>query len=162
VINLQSGKFDCASGHGKVKSLEQKEKEKGLKKQLESLCIGDLICVEWCDASVGKSSGSGVAIDVPVRSWGVFVGVLGVKVKHIVLAQNSFCYADGLFDLDYTAVPLSWALDVAVISKEYIPKEAVGKLVNSFLMGGHRMLSRSRTFKHRVFQQRLSVDGRPD
>jgi hypothetical protein len=130
-----------------------------LKKQLESLCVGDLICVEWCDASVGKSSGSGAAIDVPVRSWGVFMGVLGVKAKHIVLAQNSFCYADGLFDLDYTAVPLSWAIDVTVIAKEYIPKEAVGKLVNSFLLGGHRTLSRSRTFQRRIFQQRLSVDG---
>ena len=42
-----------------------------------------------------------------------------LKVKHIVLAQNSFCYADDLFDLDYTAVPLSWAVDVEVIAKEY-------------------------------------------
>lgn len=137
----------------------EKEKEKDLKKQLDSLDIGDLICVEWCDASVGKSLGSGGAIDVPVRSWGVFIGVLGVKAKHIVLAQNSFCYADGLFDLDYTAVPLNWPVDITVIAKGYIPKEAAGKLVNSFMLGGHRMLSRGgRAFQRKMFQKRLSVD----
>ncbi len=142
--------------------MENKEKEKDLKKQLESLCVGDLICVEWCDASVGKSSGSGALIDVPVRSWGIFIGVLGVKAKHIVLAQNSFRYADGLFDLDYTAIPLGWTVDISVLVKEHIPKDVAGKLVNSFMLGGHRTLRRPRTFQRRIFQQRLSVDGRPD
>jgi hypothetical protein len=133
-----------------------------LRKTIESLSPGDLICVSWCDASVGKSSGSGMAIDVPVKSWGIYVGLIGDKVKHIVLAQNSFRYSDGLFDLDYTAVPLGWAVDVSVLIKEHIPKEAAGKLVNSFMMGGHRALNRPRTFQRRMFQQRLSVDGRPD
>jgi hypothetical protein len=133
-----------------------------LKKTIESLSPGDLICCSWCDASVGKSSGSGMAIDVPVKSWGVYVGLIGDKVKHIVLAQNSFRYSDGLFDLDYTAVPLGWAGDVSVLIKEHIPKEAAVRLVNSFVMGGHRALNRPRTFMHRMFQQRLSVDGRPD
>ena len=142
--------------------MEQKEKEKDLKKQLESLSVGDLVCVDWCDASTGKSSSVGVAIDVPVRSWGVFMGVLGVKAKHIVLVQNSFCYADGLFDLDYTAVPLSWAIDVIVIAKEYIPEELADKLVNSFIQGGVRRLSHPRTLQHQMFQKRLSVDGGPD
>jgi hypothetical protein len=103
-----------------------------------------------------------MAIDVPVKSWGVYVGLIGDKVKHIVLAQNSFRYSDGLFDLDYTAVPLGWAVDVSVLVKEHISKEAAVKLVNSFMMGGHRALNRPRTFMHRMFQQRLSVDGRPD
>jgi hypothetical protein len=133
-----------------------------LRKTIESLSPGDLICVSWCDASVGKSSGSGMAIDVPVKSWGIYVGLIGDKVKHIVLAQNSFRYSDGLFDLDYTAVPLGWAVDVSVLIKEHIPKEAAVKLVNSFMMGGHRALNRPRTFQRRMFQQRLSVDGRPD
>jgi hypothetical protein len=128
-----------------------------LKKMLESLNSGDLVCVEWCDASVGKSSGSGAAIDVPVKSWGIFVGLFGEKTKHIVLAQNSFRYADGLFDLDYTAIPLGWAADVAVLVKEHIPKAIAGKLVNSFLMGGHRAFNHPRTF-----QKRLSTHGRPD
>ena len=146
----------------KVKSLEQKEKGKNLKKQLESLCAGDLICVEWCDASVGKSSNSGMMIDVPVKSWGIFVGLFGNKTKHIVIAQNSFRYADGLFDLDYTAIPLSWTAGLSVLVKEHIPKAAASELVNSFLLGGHRTLSRTRTFQRQMFQQRLSINGRPN
>ncbi len=133
-----------------------------LRKTIEGLSPGDLVCVSWCDASVGKSSGSGMAIDVPVKSWGIYVGLIGDKVKHIVLAQNSFRYADGLFDLDYTAIPLSWAIDISVIVKEHIPKEAAAKLVNSFMMGGHRALNRPRTFRRALAQRRLSIDGRPD
>ena len=137
-------------------------KEKDLKKQLDSVSVGDLISVEWCDASVGKSSGSGAAIDVPVRSWGIFIGVLGIKTKHIVLAQNSFRYSDGLVDLDYTAIPLSWTDDISILIKEHIPKDAGNTLVNSFLQGSRRALSHPRTFQRRLFQQRLSVDGGPD
>jgi hypothetical protein len=122
----------------------------GLKKTLESLSPGDLICVNWCDASVGKSSGSGVAIDVPVKSWGVYVGVFGEKAKHIVLAQNSFRYADGLFDLDYTAIPLSWTVDVMVLVKEHVPRELAGRLINSFLLGGRRIYNHVRTAQRRV------------
>ncbi|MGD0996416.1 MAG: hypothetical protein ABR909_12950 [Candidatus Bathyarchaeia archaeon] len=140
----------------------QKEKEKDLKKQLGTLGVGDLICVEWCDASVGKSSGSGASIDVPVKSWGIYVGLFGNNRKHVVIAQNSFRYTDDLFDLDYSAIPLSWAEDLSVLVKEHIPREEAGKLVNSFLLGGHCRLSRTRTFQRRIFQQRLSVDGRPD
>jgi hypothetical protein len=102
-----------------------------------------------------------MAIDVPVCSWGIFVGLIGDKVKHIVLAQNSFRYADGLFDLDYTAIPMSWAIDVTVLVKEHIPKEAASRLVNSFMMGGHRSMNRPRTFRRALAQRRLSIDGRP-
>ena len=130
---------------------------KDLRKSLAKTNPGDLICVKWYDASVGKSSGSGVSIDVPVMSWGVFVGLIGDKTKHIVLAQNSFKYSDGLYDLDYTAIPLSWAVNVAVIAKEHISEQVAGKLVNSFLLGGRRAFSHQRTF-----QRRVSTHGRPD
>jgi hypothetical protein len=73
---------------------------KQVPKLLENVNPGDLISIDWCDASVGKSSGSGMTIDVPLKSWGVFVGLIGDRVKHIAIAQNSFRYADGLFDLD--------------------------------------------------------------
>jgi hypothetical protein len=128
-----------------------------LRKMFEAITPGDLICCEWCDASVGKSSGSGPSIDVPVKSWGVFIGLLGEKTKHIVLAQNSFRYADGLFDLDYTAIPLSWTIGVEVLVKGHVPRLVADKLVNSFLLGGHRAFNRPRTF-----QQRLSTHGRSD
>jgi len=131
-------------------------RNRDLKNQLSTLEVGDLICVDWCDASVGNSRGSGTSIDVPVKSWGIFIGVLGEKAKHIVLAQNSFRYSDGLFDLDYTAIPIDWTTNVAVLAKEHIPGDLASKLVNSFL-GGHRTLNRPRTF-----QRRLSMHGRPN
>ena len=136
--------------------------DRAIEKKLDSLAPGDLIAIDGCDASVGKSSGSGMTIDVPVKSWGIFVGLIGDRVKHIVIAQNSFRYADGLFDLDYTAIPVGWALGVSVLVKEHIACESVSKLVNSFMMGGHRTLNRPRTFRKTLFQQRLSIDGRPD
>jgi hypothetical protein len=131
--------------------------DKNLKAQLAALNIGDLVCVGWCDASIGKSSDIGTAIDVPVKSWGVFIGVLGEKVKHIVLAQNSFRYADGLFDLDFTAIPLSWTINIAVLAREHIPKQIADQLAKSFSLGGRKAFTPPRTF-----QQRLSTHGRPN
>ena len=128
-----------------------------LKKLLKSLRPGDLVCVEWCDASVGKSSSSGIRIDIPVKSWGIFVGLFGERTKHIVLAQNSFRYSDGLFDLDYTAIPAGWTLDLIVVAENHIPEATAKSLVNSFLLGGHR------AFKHqRTFQRRASTHERLD
>ncbi len=125
-------------------------KKNDLQRILDAVSPGDLVCCEWCDASVGKSSGSGIAIDVPVKSWGLFIGLFGEKTKHIVLAQNSFKYADGLFDLDYTAVPISWTVDLTILLKHHVPKEVAEKLVNSFLMGGRRSFSRPRSVMQRL------------
>jgi hypothetical protein len=133
---------------------------KQILKLFENIQPGDLIAVDWYDASVGKSSGSGMTIDVPVKSWGIFVGLIGDRVKHIVIAQNSFRYADGMFDLDYTAIPAGWALGVTVLIKEHVPAESAIRLVNSFMMGGHRSLNRPRTFCRALAQRRLSIDGR--
>lgn len=78
---------------------------KQVQKSLENVNPGDLVAIDWCDASVGKSSGSGMAIDVPVKSWGIYIGLIGDRIKHIVIAQNSFRYSDSLFDLDYLQFP---------------------------------------------------------
>jgi hypothetical protein len=43
---------------------------------LENVKPGDLVAVDWCDASTSKSSGSGMTIDVPVKNWGIFVGLI--------------------------------------------------------------------------------------
>jgi len=124
--------------------------QKKVLEQLKALTPGDLVQVDWTDASVGKSLSGGVkAIDVPVISVGVFLGVLGERNKHIILGQNHFRYADGIYDIDYTAIPISWALKVNVIIKNYINSEEAKKLVNSFLLGGRR------TFPQRMRQQRV-------
>jgi hypothetical protein len=99
---------------------------------------------EWFDASVGKSLSSGGAIDVPVKSWGVYLGVLGEKNKHIILAQNTFRYTEQIFDIDFTAIPLSWATTITVVNTSEVSNDEAKTLLNSFLSG------RCRTLKRRV------------
>jgi hypothetical protein len=108
-------------------------------KKVRGLNLGDLVRVEWFDASIGKSLSGGLnGIDVPVVSWGVFLGVLGSKNRHIILAQNCFRYADGFYDIDYTAVPLAWTSNATIIVKAHLPTEDAKQLLNSFLVGGKR------------------------
>jgi len=111
-------------------------------KQINALRPGALIRVEWYDASIGKSLSSGGTIDVPVKSWGIYIAVLGERNKHIILAQNNFRYTDGLYDIDYTAIPLTWALTVKVINSSEVSVEEAKTLLNSFLQGRCRALKR--------------------
>ena len=108
-------------------------------KQVKGLSLGDLVRVDWFDASIGKSLSGGIGgIDVPVQSWGIFLGVLGEKNKHIILAQNSFRYTDGVYDIDYTAVPMTWTANITALTKAHVPPEDAKQLLNSFLQGGKR------------------------
>ncbi len=132
-------------------------------KTLENVKPGALLCVSWCDASIGKSRTNHGIIDVPVQSWGIFVGLIGSKIKHIVLAQNSFQYSDGLYDLDYTAVPVGWALDVKILDAEHVPKYVADNLVASFLVNSSSGSESKRSISPRTFlnrQKRLSTHGR--
>jgi len=123
---------------------------KEVDKQVKDLQPGDLVRIEWFDASVGKSLSGGLAgIDVPVQSWGIFIGLLGQKNKHIILAQNNFRYADGLYDIDYTAIPLAWTVNVQAIAKNHVQPHQAKQLLNSFLMGGRRTLPK-RTRQQKV------------
>jgi hypothetical protein len=110
-------------------------------KQIKNLKPGSLIRVDWHDASIGKSlSGGYGGIDVPVFSIGIFIGLLGENDKHIILGQNHFRYADGIFDIDYTAIPLVWGINIKIIQSECISREEAQQLLNSFLLGGRRTL----------------------
>jgi len=112
------------------------ENKKDLKEQLEDLQPGALIYVEWSDASVGKSLNTGVGVDLPVKSWGVFIGILGRRRKHIVLAQNAFEYTDGLYDIDFTAIPLTWTNNIKIVDKDHITMQEAQILMRSFIQGG--------------------------
>lgn len=123
---------------------------KEIDKQIKDLQLGDLVKIEWFDASVGKSLSGGVqGIDVPVKSWGVFIGLLGHKNKHIIIAQNNFRYADGLYDIDYTAIPQAWTSNIQTIIKNHVQAAEAEQLLNSFLKGGRR------AFPKRTRQQKV-------
>jgi len=124
-------------------------KNKQVLQQIKALRPGDLVRVDWHDASIGKSlSGGYGGIDIPVYSIGVFIGLLGENDKHIMLGQNHFRYADGVFDIDYTAIPLVWGVSVKVIQVGYISPEEAQQLLNSFLLGGRRIVSKRSRQEH--------------
>ena len=124
--------------------------KKKVEGDLKNLSLGDLVRVDWTDASIGKSLSAGVDVDVPVASWGIYLGLLGQKSKHIILVQNNFRYCDGLYDLDYTAIPLVWSSKISVLAKNHIQPSDAQMLLNSFLMGGRRAL------QNRTKQQHVS------
>jgi hypothetical protein len=108
------------------------------------------------DASIGKSLSGGLnGIDVPVTSWGIFIGVLGQKNKHIILTQNNFRYADGLYDIDYTAIPTVWAINITVIIKNHIKPEEAKQLLHSFLIGGKQSTQRNKKQQKVTNHERL-------
>lgn len=109
---------------------------------LKALQPGCLIRVEWYDASKGQSLGGPADIDVPVKSWGIFLGVLGQRSKHIVLAQNTFRFTDGLYDIDFMIIPITWTMAVRVVNSLEVNKEEAQALLTSFLAGRRRMLKR--------------------
>lgn len=127
--------------------------------QIRGLAAGDLVMLEWHDASIGKSLSNGVSgIDVPVKSWGVYIGTLGQKRKHIILAQNCFRYSDGLYDIDYTAIPVPWTTSATVIAKIHVGADEVKQLLNSFLVN-EKMKSDKPSLGRCLRQQRVRNHG---
>jgi hypothetical protein len=124
--------------------------------------LGDLVCVEWNDASIGKSThvvgsrgdgrGDVSGIEVPVQSLGVFIGILGEGRKHIILSQNCFHYADGFYDIDFTAIPVPWACKITILVKAYVVPETARHMLQSFVIGDRARISKS--YGH---QQRLRI-----
>jgi hypothetical protein len=143
---------------------KDRESKKNIVRTLESCKPGDLICVDWCDASIGKSSLNGAVIDVPARSWGVYLGLMGARIKQIVLAQNSYRYSNSDCDLDYTAIPVGWVAEVICVQSEHLPKSVVSDLLRSFASNNNQRgtsgLRRRRMFIHRM-QRKLSSNGGP-
>ncbi len=130
-------------------------------KTLKNLKSGDLICCSWCDANIGKSRANHGVIEVPVKSWGIFVMLLKGKVPTILLAQNCFEYANGVYDVDYTAIPLSWAFDIKVLEKQHVSKQIADGLAESFMMSGTQVArsAQPRAFLHRQKHLRRGTHG---
>jgi len=104
-------------------------------KQIRRLRPGNLLRVEWFDASTAKTAMGG-PIDIPVKSWGIFIGVFGEKNKHIILAQNNFRMTEeGLHDIDYTAIPVTWTINVFVVSPNEVDDQEAQRLIQSFIAG---------------------------
>ena len=64
------------------------KQSKQVLKVSEKVSPCDLIAVEWYDASVGKSTGSGMAINVPVKSWASLLGLSSTEFSILFLLKT--------------------------------------------------------------------------
>jgi len=55
---------------------------------INSLRFGDLVEIEWLDASEATGRLERARFDTPVRSVGFYLGVKGKRTKHVVIAKE--------------------------------------------------------------------------
>jgi len=119
-------------------------------KQLSQLQLGDLIEVMWLDASRGKletveelreAGAAGAEIDLPVTSYGVYIGAFGKIAKHIVLVASQWLFAQGYGQIDCTIIPLGTVENIRVL-KPLMDLENVRVCQQAFIHGRARRLLR--------------------
>jgi len=125
-----------------------------LQKQLEDIELGDLIEVTWLDASRGKletmeqmreGGATGAEIDLPVSSWGIYIGVFGKVAQHIVLVANRWLYSEGYGQIDCTIIPLGTVQDIKLLKSGVMNLEKVRVCQQAFIHGRARRMMRTIT-----------------
>ena len=120
-------------------------------KQLGELHLGDLVEVTWLDASKARletveemreSGASGAEIDIPVTSYGVYVGVFGKNAKHIVLVASQWLYVQGYGQIDCTIIPVGTVENIRVLLPKLMDVENVRVCQQAFIHGRARRLMR--------------------
>lgn len=136
---------------------------KAVLKALEQVKPGDLICVDWLDASRGKIETvrelrevgvPGAVIDSPVKSYGVFIGLFGKRSKHIVMVASLWVFtavAD-YGQVDTTIIPVGTVENVCVVQHAILDVDRVRLCQAAFMMGRchhylRRFQIRGRTFE---------------
>jgi len=111
-----------------------------VRNQIKSLQLGDLIRVRWFDACKGEARidrqvEEEVQFDIPVTSWGVFLGVVGEKTKHVLLIRDHFQMnaSSGVYDIDFNVVPISMIQAVEVLKRSELEPNVAGLLQQAFL-----------------------------
>jgi len=118
---------------------------KQIAKRLKDVKPGDLVCVEWLDASRGRIEtirglhevgvADGALIDSPVKSFGVFIGVFGTRSKHVVLVASVWNHTLDYGQVDTTIIPLGVIEKVIVIAVKAMDLQSVKLCQAAFLMG---------------------------
>jgi len=125
-----------------------------LQKQLEDIELGDLVEVTWLDASRGKletveqmreGGATGAEIDLPVSSWGIYIGVFGKVAQHIVLVANRWLYSEGYGQIDCTIIPLGTVQDIKLLKSGVMNLEKVRVCQQAFIHGRARRMMRTIT-----------------
>jgi len=111
-----------------------------VRKQIKGLQLGDLIRVRWFDACKGEArideqSRATVQFDIPVTSWGVFLGVVGEKTKHVLLIRDHFQMnaSSGVYDIDFNVVPIGMIHAIEVLKRSELEPKVAELLQQAFL-----------------------------
>lgn len=112
-----------------------------VRKQIKGLQLGDLIRVRWFDACKGEarideqSEKGEMQFDIPVTSWGVFLGLVGEKTKHVLLIRDHFQMnaASGIYDIDFNVVPIGMINAVEVLKRSELEPQVAKLLQQAFL-----------------------------
>jgi hypothetical protein len=83
----------------------------------ENLRFGDLIEVDWLDASEASGRLETGKFDTPVRSVGYFLGLKGRKTKHLVIAKELVRTCDAFH---YNVIPLGMIENIRMIAHEVL------------------------------------------
>jgi hypothetical protein len=113
--------------------------------------LGDLVQVRWVDASRGKletvqelreAGAGGAEIDLPVVTYGVYIGVFGKIAKHIVVVASQWLYSEGYGQIDCTIIPLGIIQDITVLKPKVMNAKDVRVCQQAFIHGRARRLLR--------------------
>jgi len=106
-------------------------------KQIKRLRIGDYVQIDWHDAYKGEiridqqSENAKAQFEVPVTSWGVYVGTVGQK-KYVVLMRDRFNLNElaGIDDIDHNGIPVGMIDEITVLGHITLPKTFALRLKN--------------------------------
>ena len=94
---------------------------------ISCLEFGDLIEVEWLDASEASGPLQHGKFDTPVQSVGYFLAVKGRKTKHVVIAKEIVDYES----YHYNVIPVGMIQSMTLIRKDAL-KPRMKRILRKF------------------------------
>jgi hypothetical protein len=130
---------------------------------LEGIKPGDLVVVDWLDSSHGRietqrklreTRPNVAAIDCPVKSYGVFLGLFGKKSRHIVVTSSLWIYTavEDYGQVDTIVIPIGCVENIRVLQPQVLDANNVMLCRSAFLQGrcynfGQRVVFHNKSFE---------------
>ena len=102
------------------------------------LCFGDLVQVDWLDASEATDVISHDRFDTPICSVGFFLGLKGRRAKHIVIAKEII----DARTYHYNVIPVGMVTRLVVHSRAALTAIAKRRLKKLYLRTFRRIKKR--------------------
>jgi len=113
--------------------MKLKPNEDTQKTTTENLHFGDLIEVDWLDASEATGRLENGKFDTPVRSVGYFLGIKGRKTKHLIIAKELVRTCDAFH---YNVIPVGMIENIRTLAREALDLDNIKilkKCVRTFM-----------------------------